>query len=147
MCEIKVKNIGNVYIQYSFGKFIKFEGDYFYNKELQEGVNNILFPDEFTSTEEFRTAIKYFKQFQDSKVIVKLIARYIENFKDKNKVDELLKQEVLKCFNGIIEKDFEKYNINLSRFADVYITRKIRQNILEAYDKIKSYSEFVCQNI
>lgn len=148
MCNVKLenKNIGSIFVSYEFGRFIEFTDNYFYKKELQEGVDGILFPNEFDGKETIE-AIKYFKQFQNSAIIIKLVERYIKDFKDKNKADELLKQEAIRCFNGIVEKDFEKYNIDLGRFADVYIRRKVREDIMNAYAKIKSYSDFIFQNI
>lgn len=129
--------------QYELGSFIKFNSEYYYEEGLQRGINEILYVNYFDDLKTIK-AIRYFKNNIDSKILVGLIEKYINDFKDKDKALYILKCEVLKCFPKATEL-LDQFNYD--NFAKTYITRVVREDIIKAYNKVQRYSNKIFEDL
>ena len=127
---------------------VAIKGDYCYEKELQNGINNILVINMFTNMKNIQT-IKYFKNMYDEEklldILYKITSKHLEPFKDKNKADLILKYKVIECFPKATQEVFNL--IDKSKFAKDYIYDEVMKDLTSIYNQEKKYSNYVIEQL
>jgi hypothetical protein len=135
---------GSVYLMTSIDKWINYGGEYYYNKELTDGINQILNVGSFECiSNDMNNCLNYFKN--NKELVARIVWKRLIPFKKLESANEILKHEIVRISlkakkNNLIDK-FE-----LEGFADSYIKYIVRMDLLELFKKIEESNKDVIEN-
>jgi hypothetical protein len=131
---------GKLYFENKQHEWEVLPGEYFYNKSLQKGLNNLLHLSGFNDIISDDCASFFNKE--DKKDFIKdLIIKNLIPFKDKSTCEDLIFTRLLKSFPNATADIVTEYQLNI--FAKTYIKDKVCEDLNELYSEIQNYSEFL----
>lgn len=135
---------GSVYLMTSIDKWINYGGEYYFNEELNRGVNQILNVGSFECiSNDMNNCLNYFKN--NKELVARIVWKKLIPFKNLKSANEILKEEIARISpkareNNLIDK-FE-----LEGFADSYIKHIVRMDLLELFKKLEQSNKSIIEN-
>lgn len=120
-----------------------FSGEYFYNKELTNGISNILDKTAFTyEDKEMIACIYYFNSRRG--FVMRLVKRRLVPFKDIDTATALLRGEVKRLHSTVTDENI--HLINVGEFASSYLINTVRNDLLGVYQEIMNCAKKLEEN-
>ena len=137
-------NKGSVYLMTSIDKWINYGGEYYYNKELTDGINQILKVGSFECiSNDMNDCLNYFRN--NKELVARIVWKRLIPFKELKSVNKILKEEIARISpkakeNNLIDK-FE-----LDGFADSYIINIVRVDLLKLFKELEDNNKIIIEN-
>lgn len=135
---------GSVYLMTNIDKWINYGGEYYYSKELINGVNQILNVGSFECiSNDMNNCLNYFKN--NKELVARIVWKRLIPFKKLKSANEILKQEIARISPKAKENDLiDKFE--LEGFADNYIKNVVRVDLLKLFKELEVNNKSIIEN-